>query len=143
MPIPAPRGKESKDDFISRCISTLSDKGEFDSQDQRVAVCFDAWRDAKENKLMKKIRVKEEFQLPGTSIILEKGDVILIEQDSPLNQDTEAEVRGMLQSKKEAVDMIMDLIGRDTFNEDTKSEIVGLLKSDSDRNDMIMDLLGL
>lgn len=48
MPIPKPREKETKDAFISRCMSDL--KGEFDSNDQRLAVCFQAWKDKDKKK---------------------------------------------------------------------------------------------
>ena len=43
MPIPKPHADESRDKFIPRCISAISD--EFDDNDQRVAVCMAAWRD--------------------------------------------------------------------------------------------------
>lgn len=43
MPVLQPSGGESQDDFIGRCVSSL--QGEFDDQEQRLAVCFDAWRD--------------------------------------------------------------------------------------------------
>jgi len=39
MPIPTPNNKEKRSDFISRCVSDLSQKGEFKDNDQRVAVC--------------------------------------------------------------------------------------------------------
>lgn len=42
MPIPSPRSDEDQDDFIGRCMSELAD--EYDDQDQRAAVCYDAWR---------------------------------------------------------------------------------------------------
>lgn len=43
MPIPKPKKGESRDDFISRCHSAMAD--EFPDEDQRNAVCFDAWRE--------------------------------------------------------------------------------------------------
>lgn len=43
MPLPKPDGDESERDFVSRCVSILTKKGEFDSQDQRVAVCYAQW----------------------------------------------------------------------------------------------------
>lgn len=47
MPLPKPSKKESKKDFISRCVVFLSDKGEFESPGQRVAVCNTQWDKAK------------------------------------------------------------------------------------------------
>lgn len=43
MPLPKPKPNEEKKEFLGRCISMLHDKDEFDSQDQRVAVCFSQW----------------------------------------------------------------------------------------------------
>jgi hypothetical protein len=47
MPLPKPKDKEKKNDFVSRCISDLTDKKEFKSQDQRIAVCYSQYKDAK------------------------------------------------------------------------------------------------
>ena len=40
MPLPSPRDKEKKSDFMSRCMLDLSKKGEFKEGKQRVAVCM-------------------------------------------------------------------------------------------------------
>lgn len=45
MPIPKPNKGESQDDFLARCIPAIAP--EFEDNDQRVAVCGSAWRDAK------------------------------------------------------------------------------------------------
>jgi HK97 family phage prohead protease len=42
MPIPKPHAGESRSDFMGRCMSAVAD--EFDSQEQRVAVCMNTWR---------------------------------------------------------------------------------------------------
>ena len=47
MPLPKPKDKEKKNDFISRCITDLTDKKEFKSQDQRIAVCYNQYKEAK------------------------------------------------------------------------------------------------
>ena len=47
MPLPKPKDKEKKNDFVSRCITDLTDKKEFKSQDQRIAVCYSQYKDAK------------------------------------------------------------------------------------------------
>ena len=40
MPLPSPKDKEKKSDFMSRCMLDLSKKGEFKEGKQRVAVCM-------------------------------------------------------------------------------------------------------
>lgn len=42
MPIPSPRSDEDQDAFIGRCMSELAD--EYPDNDQRAAICYDAWR---------------------------------------------------------------------------------------------------
>lgn len=48
MPIPTPKDGESKNDFIGRCVSKLHNMDEFESNDQRVAVCYSKWEEANE-----------------------------------------------------------------------------------------------
>lgn len=43
MPIPKPREKESKEKFISRCMSDEKMKEEYSSSAQRYAVCRVSW----------------------------------------------------------------------------------------------------
>jgi hypothetical protein len=42
MPIPKATPGESQQDFMARCMSDL--KVEFPQTDQRIAICYDAWR---------------------------------------------------------------------------------------------------
>jgi len=48
MPIPTPSGGESQDAFIGRCMAQM--KKEFPDREQRVAVCFSAWKDKGKKK---------------------------------------------------------------------------------------------
>ena len=54
MPIPTPKSGEKQDDFISRCMSNKTMLSDFPDQEQRSAVCFDAWRESKKNEAGKK-----------------------------------------------------------------------------------------
>lgn len=47
MPLPTPNKRESRGDFVSRCIQNLSDKGEMKDNKQRIAVCYTQWKEAK------------------------------------------------------------------------------------------------
>jgi len=40
MPLPTPKPGEDKNSFISRCVGSEAIRGEFSTQDQRVAVCY-------------------------------------------------------------------------------------------------------
>ena len=46
MPLPSPSDKEKRSDFISRCVTDLSTKGEFEGNEQRVAVCISQFEKA-------------------------------------------------------------------------------------------------
>jgi ElaB/YqjD/DUF883 family membrane-anchored ribosome-binding protein len=47
MPLPTPNNRESRGDFVSRCIGILNDKGEMKDNQQRIAVCYTQWKEAK------------------------------------------------------------------------------------------------
>jgi len=47
MPLPKPKNKENRSEFVSRCIQDLNDKGEMKDNSQRIAVCYTQWKDAK------------------------------------------------------------------------------------------------
>lgn len=45
MPLPKPKKGEEKDDFIKRCMGNDIMKREFKDKEQRVAVCYNRWRE--------------------------------------------------------------------------------------------------
>lgn len=47
MPLPKPKRNEKQADFVSRCVQDLSDKGEFSTNKQRVAVCYSEFNKSK------------------------------------------------------------------------------------------------
>lgn len=61
MPLPSPSGKEKRKNFVSRCVSDLTRKGEGDSPAQRVAICNSRFRksSAEEEKKEKKKKSKK------------------------------------------------------------------------------------
>lgn len=48
MPIPKPKDDENQDEFIERCMGDDTMQEEYPDNDQRLAVCYDAWRKDKE-----------------------------------------------------------------------------------------------
>jgi hypothetical protein len=40
MPLPTRHKGEDKDSFVSRCVRFMADKGEGESNEQRVAICL-------------------------------------------------------------------------------------------------------
>lgn len=46
MPIPKPKNKEKKNEFVQRCISELAKDSKYKDNDQRVAICYQQWGDA-------------------------------------------------------------------------------------------------
>jgi len=47
MPIPKPKPKERRKDFINRCVSELSEAGDYKDAKQRGGVCGTAWEESK------------------------------------------------------------------------------------------------
>jgi hypothetical protein len=45
MPLPKPKGSESRKDFMQRCMSNSTSVSEFPNRDQRLAVCSTQYRD--------------------------------------------------------------------------------------------------
>lgn len=66
MPIPKPNPGESRDDYISRCMS--AQEGEDRDQEQKLAICFDTFRQSKKSDLINatkkldKVMKQENFQ---------------------------------------------------------------------------------
>lgn len=53
MSIPSPTSGESREDYISRCMS--AQQNESKPQDQKLAICFSHWRDRSKSDLAKSI----------------------------------------------------------------------------------------
>ena len=52
MPLPKPEQGEEKQEFVSRCIATLTreEEDKFHSREQRAAVCYSQWGETPEEK---------------------------------------------------------------------------------------------
>jgi len=48
MPIPKPAKEDSRDEFIEKCMHALKDEKR--SQEQKLAICFSTWKNAKKRK---------------------------------------------------------------------------------------------
>lgn len=59
--MPTPRAGESKDKFVSRCISYMSNEKPNMSKDQRVAVCFSLWKQHKKKEDSELKRMMKAF----------------------------------------------------------------------------------
>ena len=50
----APKAGEKQQEFVSRCIADLTNKGEGKDKDQRAAICYSSWRDSKKSEVIQK-----------------------------------------------------------------------------------------
>ncbi len=69
MPIPKPKPDETEEEFISRCMSAISD--EYDEEDQAIAVCFTTWREREksmDNIERKSVEIKLDDEKEGTFV---------------------------------------------------------------------------
>ncbi len=69
MSIPQPNKDEEQQQFISRCMSNDVMKQDYPDNDKRLAVCFDAWRKAKEES--------KKFDKKGREIVAENVQMII------------------------------------------------------------------
>jgi len=70
MPVPKPGEKEKQDEFIGRCMSNETMQSEYPEQEQRLAICFNSWRDVHggkkpEEALMLFGKLEEAVKLPN------------------------------------------------------------------------------
>jgi hypothetical protein len=54
MPIPKPKAGEKQNDFVSRCVSAISDEYE---QKQAAAICYNEYRKNKAKTLVKALSI--------------------------------------------------------------------------------------
>ena len=66
MPLPTPNEGETEQDFISRCMGSETIQQDFDTNQQRSAVCYRQWR---ENKAM-----DEQLEATGTDEVQVSGN---------------------------------------------------------------------
>lgn len=67
MPLPTPGKDEKQDDWIARCMGTQIMKDDFPDNKQRLAVCFQKWRD-KDKQKDSSSDVPERRQMPGCEL---------------------------------------------------------------------------
>lgn len=66
MPIPNPKPKETESEYIGRCMSEIG--GEYDSNEQAVAICYSTYRKDKmksmdtAEKVMAKVKYDTDFR---------------------------------------------------------------------------------
>ncbi|MDP2720238.1 MAG: HK97 family phage prohead protease [Dehalococcoidia bacterium] len=68
MPIPKPTTDESQEDFLARCAGDDIMNDEYPDKDQRVAVCYQSWRDAQkgiDKHEVKSISIELKEDEPG------------------------------------------------------------------------------
>lgn len=88
MPLPIPNADESRDDFISRCMSNDTVQEDFDDNDQRMAVCNRQWEEHKMYDLGYTLQDKDpsehkniwfdEFEIGTKSKEMPSGDEVEI-----------------------------------------------------------------
>ena len=79
MPLPEPKSSEKEKDFVSRCISTLSEERDemgnirWPQQNQRIAVCYSQWEKKNESIIIdKKNKLLNESTVVGDVASYEK-----------------------------------------------------------------------
>ncbi len=75
MPLPKPKNKEKKSDFVSRCISEVAKDPKFKDNKQRVAICYTQFDEAKSEAAIVGGVDDEEFLIfAATPELIKKED---------------------------------------------------------------------
>lgn len=102
MPLPTPKDSESKEKFVSRCMSEISKlpKHKDQKENQRLAICYAQYSGKqKESFANTIIDITKETVLPGTNIVLEKGDRVKLAFDEGLGRDQNFVLNGEVWTK--------------------------------------------
>lgn len=75
MPIPKPHKREKRNDFLPRCIRTIS--GEYSNHNQAIAICESQW----ERRHMSKFEISTQITKVDESLGLVMGFAIICKQD--------------------------------------------------------------
>lgn len=76
MPIPKPKGDESQNDYVGRCMSAIAD--EYDTNEQAVAVCISTYQRGEMSKLSGQEKVNSMIKFAndfrGINLFAEEGE---------------------------------------------------------------------
>jgi len=103
MPLPTPRKKEKKKDFVGRCISEVAKDPKFKDNQQRIAICYTQYDTAKASADVVVGSGDDEFL-----DFVEKKQNIVIAQEVNLNapeMEEETPDQELLEYKKELYEM--------------------------------------
>jgi hypothetical protein len=85
MPIPQPKSRETEQDFVSRCVSQISDEY---PQDVSLAICYQTYREGKMSRMstagkvaskLARIKINESVTKFKGINLTESGEVDLID----------------------------------------------------------------
>jgi hypothetical protein len=103
MPLPTPRKKEKKKDFVGRCISEVAKDPKFKDNKQRIAICYTQYDTAKASADVVVGSGDDEFL-----DFVEKKQNVIIAQEVDLNapeMEEETPDQELLEYKKELYEM--------------------------------------
>lgn len=90
MPLPTPNNKEKKSDFVARCMSSDMIKKDFKENDQRLAVCYRQFEEAKKESKASAQFGEEEIIITESAYNNKKEENKAIEYDHEMTiSDTE------------------------------------------------------
>ncbi len=104
MGVPKPKGSESEDDFVSRCMGDSHMKTTYTDQDQRLAVCFSTFRESNKAIIIEKIN----------KVLVDLGSYVLKEESAQKQEEKNA--IGLLQSIQDQMQEIVE-IKREQYEE--------------------------
>lgn len=83
MPLPKPKGKETQDEFVSRCMGVEGMKKEFPDNDQRLAVCFKQWKEKETDSLEEEKIEKSSEPLKIERMVMSQSELRILDGAIP------------------------------------------------------------
>lgn len=108
MPLPSPRKKEKKKDFVSRCISEVAKDPKFKDNQQRIAICYTQYDTAKASADVVVGSGDDEF----LDFVEKKQDIVLAQEvdlNAPEMEDESPEEE-LIEYKKDLYEMAIGSI---------------------------------
>jgi hypothetical protein len=133
MPLPSPRKKEKKKDFVGRCISEVAKDPKFKDNQQRIAICYTQYDTAKASadvvvgsgddefldfaEPLKKISVAQEVDLNAPEMENESPEDELLETKKELYQMAMASIASIKSHAENILGALNNLKVQDNLTE--------------------------
>lgn len=128
MPLPTPKNKEKRSDFIGRCVSEVAKDPKFKDNKQRVAICYTQFKEAKasadgvvslanDDEMLLFSKSAEEVDLNAPEMENETSEQELLETKKDLYEMAVASIASIKSHADNILNSLNDLKVQDNLTE--------------------------